>query len=290
MSSPSRYHASPHVPSGSSCIWYFAPGVSLKSPHFLRSTFGPRSRHFSGNQVCQTCGGSTTWSSTLMIFGSSRMFSSALSATRSDMKVLYPENPNSVPDVSVSSGGRSGEDAPGELLDEFAALGGPAAYEVVEPGGFPRVGLAGDGIEVGLDGKRRGAADGSRIASGRFRVRADPARLRGHLLDRAEAVPHVGVARRDRHHPLLARGTDPDRRVRLLHRTRAQRRVVHLEVTPVEREAVGGEQTAHDLHGFLERVDAVLRTGERDAELTVLGLPPPRAIAQLEPAVRRVVD
>ena len=34
---------------------------------------GPRSRHFEGNHVCQTWGGSTTWSSTLMIFGSSRI-------------------------------------------------------------------------------------------------------------------------------------------------------------------------------------------------------------------------
>src|SRR5262245_59935316 len=31
---------------------------------------GPRSRYFCGSQVCHTCDGSTTWSSTLMIFGS----------------------------------------------------------------------------------------------------------------------------------------------------------------------------------------------------------------------------
>src|SRR5436309_1684108 len=45
--------------------------MCLKSPHRLRSTWGPFSRYFSGSHVCQTCDGSTTWSSTLMIFGSS---------------------------------------------------------------------------------------------------------------------------------------------------------------------------------------------------------------------------
>src|SRR5437764_15273373 len=45
--------------------------MCLKSPHLFFSTCGPFSRYFSGSHVCQTCGGSTTWSSTLMIFGSS---------------------------------------------------------------------------------------------------------------------------------------------------------------------------------------------------------------------------
>ena len=85
--------------------------------------------------------------------------------------------------------------------------------------------------------------------------------------DGAEAVPHVGVARRDRHHALLARRADPDRRVRLLHRTRAQRRVLDREVLALEREVVGGEQPAHDLHRLLERVDALLQRRERDPEL-----------------------
>src|SRR3974390_2430620 len=46
---------------------YLAPDRCLNEPHRLRSTRGPRSRYFSGSQVCQTWGGSTTWSSTLMI-------------------------------------------------------------------------------------------------------------------------------------------------------------------------------------------------------------------------------
>src|SRR5436190_10116879 len=45
--------------------------MCLKSPHRFRSTWGPFSRYFAGSHVCQTCDGSTTWSSTLMIFGSS---------------------------------------------------------------------------------------------------------------------------------------------------------------------------------------------------------------------------
>src|SRR4051794_36872057 len=71
MSSPSYSQASPHWPSSSSAISYFAPPFSLNPPHFLRTIFGPRSRNLSGSHVCQTCGGSTTWSSTLMILGSS---------------------------------------------------------------------------------------------------------------------------------------------------------------------------------------------------------------------------
>src|SRR5262245_9288247 len=36
-----------------------------------RSAFGPRSRNRAGSHVSQRCGGSTTWSSTLMILGKS---------------------------------------------------------------------------------------------------------------------------------------------------------------------------------------------------------------------------
>src|SRR6476469_135963 len=42
-----------------------------KGANLSRFTRGPCSRYFSGSHVCQTCAGSTTWSSTLMIFGSS---------------------------------------------------------------------------------------------------------------------------------------------------------------------------------------------------------------------------
>ena len=48
-----------------------APTSSVKSPQRARSTRGPCSRIRSGSRSCQRCAGSTTWSSTLMIFGSS---------------------------------------------------------------------------------------------------------------------------------------------------------------------------------------------------------------------------
>src|SRR5438309_83675 len=71
MSLSSKYQASPQRPSGSSVLTYFAPGLCENAPHRLRSMRGPFSRYFCGNQVCHTCAGSTTWSSTLTIFGSS---------------------------------------------------------------------------------------------------------------------------------------------------------------------------------------------------------------------------
>ena len=69
-----------------------------------------------------------------------------------------------------------------------------------------------------------------------------------------------------------------------------QRGVLDREVPALEGEVVGGEEAAHDLHRFLERVDAVLQRRERDAELAVLVLEPRRAVRQLEPSARRVVD
>ena len=50
---------------------YLAPFFMRILPHCFRSTRGPFSRYFSGSHVCQTWAGSTTWSSTLMIFGRS---------------------------------------------------------------------------------------------------------------------------------------------------------------------------------------------------------------------------
>src|SRR4051812_26370655 len=61
---------------------YFAPGLCTKGAQLWRSTRGPWSRYFSGNQVCHTCGGSTTWSSTLMILGKSTTLTLASGITR----------------------------------------------------------------------------------------------------------------------------------------------------------------------------------------------------------------
>ena len=62
------------------------------------------------------------------------------------------------------------------------------------------------------------------------------------------------------------------------------------QCSPSNVNAVGREQAAHDLHRLLERVDALLQRGERDAERAVLLVEPRRAVGELEPAARRVVD
>src|SRR3954463_697265 len=92
------------MPSGSSSIVYRAPGLSRKSPHRLRSMRGPCSRYFSGSHVCQTCDGSTTWSSTLMIFGSSSIAAKATA-------VLTPTSV--LPRVEDLGGRRHAEDPVG---------------------------------------------------------------------------------------------------------------------------------------------------------------------------------
>src|SRR5665213_552451 len=107
MSRSSKYQASPHKPSGSSVFTYLAPGLCENAPQRLRSTRGPFSRYFSGNQVCHTCAGSTTWSSTLMIFGSS-------------IEALPGPAAGSFPDVSVRLPGASGAD----LLVDVRLAGG----------------------------------------------------------------------------------------------------------------------------------------------------------------------
>src|SRR5256885_16221575 len=50
---------------------YFAPLTSVILPKRSRTMRGPFSLYFSGSHACQTWAGSTTWSSTLMILGSS---------------------------------------------------------------------------------------------------------------------------------------------------------------------------------------------------------------------------
>src|SRR5436190_14003416 len=70
--------------------------MCLKSPHRFRSTWGPFSRYFSGSHVCQTCDGSTTWSSTLMIFGSSSIGAKA-TAVLTWTSVLWVERLEDLP-------------------------------------------------------------------------------------------------------------------------------------------------------------------------------------------------
>ena len=93
-----------------------------------------------------------------------------------------------------------------------------------------------------------------------------------------------------RHHALLARCADPDRRVRLLHRSRAQRGVVHLEWRPsnVKPSVVSNPRTICTASS--KRVDTLTRRREGDAEPVVLVAVPGRAVGKLEPPARRVID
>jgi len=58
-----------------------------------------------------------------------------------------------------------------------------------------------------------------------------------------------------------------------------QRAVVRLEMTAFERESVGREQTADDLHGLFERVDSISECREGDASFAMLLVEPPRRTA-----------
>ena len=52
-------------------VMTYLPPVYSSSPMPAVSGFGPRSWYFFGSQVSKRCAGSITWSSTLMIRGSS---------------------------------------------------------------------------------------------------------------------------------------------------------------------------------------------------------------------------
>ena len=150
--------------------------------------------------------------------------------------------------------------------------------------------MAGDGVQVVLEGDGCRAQNRRRVPARGLGVGGDARRFLGEHTRRTEAMPHVGVARRDRHHAEFSGRADPDRWVGCLHRPGTHRRIVGLVVLAVEAEPVGGEQAAHDLHRFFERVDAVAEVRERDAERGVFLLEPRRAVREFEPAARRMVD
>ena len=99
----------------------------------------------------------------------------------------------------------------------------------------------------------------------------------------------VGLARRDRQHPLAA-AADEDRRARLLRGHRVRRVVGDAVVLARDVELLAGEATLDDPDRFLEAVDAHRRRVVGQAERVVVGLHPPRADAELEAAVGEQVD
>src|SRR4051794_41479672 len=76
-----------------------------------------------------------------------------------------------------------------ECLDLFAPACGPAADQVLEPGGVPVLDAAGDGVGVVLERERRGPGDLRRITSRVLGHRAELGRLLGQLPGATAAVP-----------------------------------------------------------------------------------------------------
>src|SRR5580693_5133282 len=88
-SNPSKDQQSAQYPSGSSrkAIWR----GSKRSRPRTRTSRGPASRNAAGRYSCHTCAGSMTWSSTLMIRGSSMM--SSLSRDRDGGRPAVADEP-----------------------------------------------------------------------------------------------------------------------------------------------------------------------------------------------------
>ena len=103
-------------------------------------------------------------------------------------------------------------------------------------------------------------------------------------------MPGVGLPADDRQHQLLAAGTDPDRRMRLLDRARPVGGPVEVVVTALEGGAVASHQGAHHLDRLFQALGALAHRWKDDPELGVLGLVPGRPYADLQPATRDVVD
>src|SRR5438309_1101721 len=102
-------------------------------------------------------------------------------------------------------------------------------------------------------------------------------------------VPTVADARRqrDRSVPFAA---DPDRRTRLLRRTRQQQHVVELVTRSVVVERLAAEEALQDHYGLLELREALPRRRERHPGRPELALVPAGPQAELEPSAGRDID
>src|SRR6266446_10684302 len=100
-------------------------------------------------------------------------------------------------------------------------------------------------------------------------------------------VPDVRVAS-DEPQGRGARGSDPDRRIRLLDRLRIGDRVLEVVVAAVEVGPLLGPERLDDAQRFAQHPDAVFEPF--DAVHRVLDLRPSRPDAELEPPARQMVD
>src|SRR5688572_27202798 len=115
----------------------------------LRSTCGPASRKRSGSQVSQTCGGSTTWSSTLTIIGIVGV-STELTGSRSLLGGRpLGGGPSNLTGRHIVSG------APWPLSGR-GPYGEPMAHDLVVRGGnlVDGTGAPGTPADVAIDGDR----------------------------------------------------------------------------------------------------------------------------------------
>ncbi len=94
-------------------------------------------------------------------------------------------------------------------------------------------------------------------------------------------MPYVCLPRNYGQHQLLAVGSDPDGRVRLLNRPRPVGRAVQLEVLPMERDSILGHQKAHDLHALFQLLRPGARSGEVEPQLTMFLFEPGSADSEL---------
>src|SRR5207248_5524016 len=114
--------------------------------------------------------------------------------------------------------------------------------------------------------------------------------LVGEVVRLAREVRPMRVPGDDAERELLAAATDPDRRMRALHRFRVALRAGELEVAAVVFDLGLGPHQLHDLDGLAQHPDAHLRLGELVAVAPELAVVPTGADAPIESTTADDVD
>src|SRR5207247_9715269 len=116
---------------------------------------------------------------------------------------------------------------------------------------------------------------------------SDPGITLAHVVRRpADGVELAPPPRHEPREPGSTVAPDDDRRMRLLHGLGKERAPLERVVTTLEGERRLREQPVDDLELLLEHLHALAARREREAMGSMLLLPPPRAQADLDPAVR----
>src|SRR4051795_4326790 len=158
-----------------------------------RSDFGPRSFHLAGSQVVQRCAGSTTWSSTLTIFG----ISTGTTVSRAAVAVtpsLHPSKSDDPSDYRAAASGRTAGPGRRGLVVHQVALEDPVEARVAVEARRVAGALHGDEpARPQLLGQAVGPRDRSRRVPGRAddddrRCGGSPDRGRGRVHGRDRPV------------------------------------------------------------------------------------------------------